>query len=223
MSLWLLVCRQFAFSYWLCLTPKQYVLPKAFLCDVQKPIWGGAVWSIVANYWSRSDPAQVLSPGKTGSMQALGFGPASRSSMVPGPAGTKAGRSVAPEVPLPLAHLQDVQCFSPALVQLPARGVAASVWWLTWQERRQLVQNWFIFKIMTIWARPANKNALGKKSFLVGRQGEIPTSCCEAGFVPGGGVKCPEVSLCLPAHLCMCTVFLWVRMLPSCKTSLFYS
>lgn len=85
---------------------------------------------------------------------------------------------------------------------------------------RELVQNWIIFKNMAVWARPTVKHMLGKKSSLAGRWGEIPTSCCGAGFVPGRGVKCPLFSwLSCACAQCFCRVW----MLASCKTMLFYS
>ena len=80
-----MVYRQVAFSYWAWLIPNQLVLPRAFLCDVQKLMRGRAVWSIMVNYLTRQ--GRVLPRcyflGRQALCRLWGCGPASRSSMVP--------------------------------------------------------------------------------------------------------------------------------------------
>lgn len=161
--------------------------------------------------------------GRQGPRRLWGCGPASRSNTVLGPAGTKAGRSVAPEAALPPSSI----CRMCSASHLPGAATCERCGrislWLTWGERRELVQNWFIFKIMTVWARPANKNTLGKNLSLLEDREKFPPPAVGLALSLVGVwnvLRCPFIFL---AHLCMCTVFFWVWVLACCKTALFYS
>lgn len=168
-------------------------------CVVQKLMWGGAVWSIEANYLTQD---QILLRcyllGRQGPCRLWGYGLASRSSMVLGPGGTNARRSAG------------CAALLTCLVQLPVRGVAGSVWWLIWGERRELVQNWFVFKIMTVWARPANKIALGKNLSLLEDREKFPSAAvswweCEMSW----GVLLSSWLICARAqYFCECECWL---------------
>lgn len=107
------------------------------------------MWSIVVNYLTHH--GQVLLRcyflGTQGPCRLWGCGPAFRSSMVLGPAGTKAGRSVAADARLPPGLLCKMCSASHLPGAAAVRGVTGSVWW---GERRELVQNWIIFKIVTV-------------------------------------------------------------------------
>lgn len=112
------------------------------------------------------------------------------------PSSTKAGRSVAPWGQFATwLSLRDVWCFPPAWCSCLWGAVTGSIWWLTWWERRELLLNWIIFKIMTVWARPTNKNMLRKKIFPCWKTGR------NSHLLLWGWV-CPwwrcEMSPCLP-------------------------
>lgn len=107
------------------------------------------MWSIVVNYLTHH--GQILLRcyflGTQGPCRLWSCGPAFRSSMVLGPAGTKAGRSVAADARLPLGLLCKMYSASHLPGAAAVRGVTGSVWW---GERRELVQNWIVFKIVTV-------------------------------------------------------------------------
>lgn len=131
------------------------------------------------------------------------------------------GRSVAPRGhSATRLSLQGVPCFPPAWSSYPWEAGTGAIWWLTRAERRELVWNWIIFKIMSVWARHTNKNILEKNlSFLEDGEKFLPPAVgLGLSLVGMWNVPLSSWLSCACAQY-FCTVW----MSASCKTTLFYS